>query len=196
MDRSRRRHEAYQTGYGDVGNGSIVIAMSTLFSKILAGAMAAAMMSALDGDVQLEIGAGALAFVDLQALAESLADINQSDKPTAIVQRHIGAGSAEFSRALGLLQIRKGRTDNATAEFVFAPPHGDARLALDVDWLTRQVAGQFDLYPQAARPVSWQLSGDALQPRVQVKADAYAPRRIVVPAETITPPAAQATTSQ
>ena len=185
---------------GYFGNRLVDAPVSGTLSLRGRGTSAAAMMGALDGDVQLEIGAGALAFVDLQALAESLADINQSDKPTAIVQRHIGAGSAEFSRGLGLLQIRKGRSDNATAEFVFAPPHGDARLALNVDWLTRQVAGQFDLYPQAARPVSWQVSGDALQPRLQVKADAYAPRRIVVPAETRTettaPPAAQATTSQ
>lgn len=151
------------------------------------GASAAAMMSSLIGEMQFEIGRGVLAFVDMPALADDLSDKLNGEEDAALstVKKHVGAGDAAFERGIGLVQMRAGRADDAAAEFVFAQPYGDARLAFDVDLVSRQLAAQFALYPQRDRPVLWQLSGDILAPKISIDASAYqaAPLVTIEPTE-------------
>ena len=137
------------------------------------GSSAAAMMASLNGDVQVEIGEGVLGFIDMKGLSIALADKERQGKAAKLVSEYIGAGDMPFTRGLGLMQWRDGRSRNATAEFIGAAPYNDAQLSLDMDAVTRQISGRFTMYPQEKLPLIWQLSEDVMAPKITLTAQAY-----------------------
>ena len=137
------------------------------------GSSAADMMGALSGDVQVDIGGGQFGFVDMAGLREALVDETRTGPAAPLVAQFGGPGDVRFERGLGLMQWRDGRVNNATAEFVFGAPYGDARLNLNVDVVSRQLVAGLQIFPQPDKPISWQISGDVMQPRISVTATPY-----------------------
>ena len=137
------------------------------------GASAAAMMAASNADLQFEIDAGRLGFVDLAGLRAALLDETRSGAAAPLVAQFAEPDTVGFTRGVGLLQSRAGRVNNATAEFIFDAPYGDARLNLNIDAVSRQLVAGMQIFPEPDKPIDWQISGDVMQPQVRVSATPY-----------------------
>lgn len=133
----------------------------------------ATMMASLNGDVQFEIGPGALTFFDIKGASAALADKDRLGAAAPVVRQFIGTGEAPFTRGLGLAQWREGRAENASAEFISLPPYDDMRVTFGVDAFTREMIVGMQLFPETGKALSWEVRGDVVTPKISLDASAY-----------------------
>lgn len=121
---------------------------------------------------------------ETQAEANELADGQAQEAPATDdpVQRY--AGRTAFERGLAVLNMRDGVVRVDAADIVFAPPRRDAKLALELDLLLREIEGQFSAFSEDGAPaLKVEMKGDIMAPKVayRLQGAAVAPLSDPVP---------------
>ncbi len=133
------------------------------------GTSVAAMMESISGSLQVDAGAGAFTFINVEGITMGLASPNYSGKGKDLVGRYLGAGEVAFESGIGVAQIRNGRVETATADFTLASPRVPAQFKAQVDLVTQEMVAKFELpIAQPGNSILWDISGTIAKLKVEL----------------------------
>lgn len=138
------------------------------------GTSVLSMMRSLEGNLQLNLGAGAMRFVDKQGFIDMVQSPAFEGQAAELLR--ITDMTTPFQRGVGLMRVRDGQAVDATLDFVFndVPNKSDARFAGEMDFVSRQILANLTLYPaNNDKRAIWQISGSVLDPLVKIDASDF-----------------------
>ncbi len=156
------------------------------------GTSARAMMGSLGGEMQFELGSGALHFIDAPAFVALAAADRFEGRAVSLLTLPDVQGETPFARGIGLIDIKDGQAIRSSLDFVFDAENtpGEGRFSGQFDFVSRALLADFALSPQGEnKTLLWQLSGDITAPDIRVDASAF--DRVAAPVEAPSSPSAQ-----
>lgn len=137
------------------------------------GASPRAMMASLNGGMQVDLAAGQLLFIDMEAFRSAAQATDFAGKASEIVQPVKDATASRFMRGIGLMEVQNGRANRVNLDFVFDPAVSprDGSFDAQFDFVTGEMLGDLTLYPTPGpRKLLWQLSDNLAGPKIALNA--------------------------